>query len=332
MQNKQNDTSFQETKPLVSFIVTYYNLPIQMLCKCIDSILALSLRCSEREIIIVDDGSELSPMNGLIQYSNDITYVRQKHGGVSTARNTGIKMAQGTYIQFVDGDDYLLQSAFEHCLDIIRMSKDIDMVMFDFTSYADNKSVFHDQPICSGTEYMLKNNIHGSSWSYLFRRQALGELRFVPGIANGEDEEFTAQLMLRVENIVVTDAKAYYYRQRKESAVHNQDASSKQKRLEDTVNVIRHLNMISDRLPTTDKLAMQRRVAQLTMDYIYNTIVLTHSKEELDKRLAELHAEGLFPLPDREYSKKYIWFRKMTNSAFGRSVLLHTLPFIKKER
>ena len=57
MQNYQIHTSSQETQPIVSFIITYYNLPIQMLCECIDSILALSLRSFEREIIVIDDGS-----------------------------------------------------------------------------------------------------------------------------------------------------------------------------------------------------------------------------------------------------------------------------------
>ena len=53
--------------PKISFILTYYNLPIQMLCECIDSILALSLRPDEREIIVIDDGSEMSPVNALSQ-------------------------------------------------------------------------------------------------------------------------------------------------------------------------------------------------------------------------------------------------------------------------
>ena len=54
-----------DQQPLVTFIITYYNQPVPMLCKCIDSILALSLRDFEREIIITDDGSEVSPMNHL---------------------------------------------------------------------------------------------------------------------------------------------------------------------------------------------------------------------------------------------------------------------------
>ena len=68
------------------------------------------------------------------------------------------------------------------------------------------------------------------------------------------------------------------------------------------------------------------------MDYLYNTIILTRSRQELDNRIQELYAEGLFPLPDRDYSQKYKWFRKMINTSFGRSILLNTLPLLGKER
>ena len=69
-----------------------------------------------------------------------------------------------------------------------------------------------------------------------------------------------------------------------------------------------------------------------TMDYIYNIITLTRSRQELETRIKELHAEGFFPLPDRDYSQKYKWFRRMTNSSFGRNILLCTLPYLKRER
>ena len=127
------DSKQQEMTPLVSFIITNYNLPVNLLSKCIDSVLALSLRPYEREIIVVDDGSDLSPINDLVAYGDEIIYVRQKHSGVSIARNTGIQMARGCYLQFIDGDDYLIQSAYEHCLDIIRYSQEVDVVLFDFT-------------------------------------------------------------------------------------------------------------------------------------------------------------------------------------------------------
>ena len=65
MQSQQNHTQGLE-KPLVSFILTYYNLPVEILCECIDSILTLSLQPQKREVIVIDDGSESSPMNDLM--------------------------------------------------------------------------------------------------------------------------------------------------------------------------------------------------------------------------------------------------------------------------
>ena len=332
MQNMQDNTSLQTAKPLVTFIVTYFNQPVPMLCECINSILALSLRDSEREIIVIDDGSEVSPMNGLMQYSNDIIYVRQKNGGVSVARNTGLRMARGQFIQIVDGDDYLLQTPYEHCLDIIRYRQDADIVLFDFTHSNVTDKSFKTPQIYGGTEFILNNNLKGAAWCCIFRNSVRGNLQFTPGINYGEDEEFTPQLILRADVVYDTKCQAYYYRQHNSSAVHQKDENSRQNRLNDTLTVIRSLNTKADRLPNNDKLAMQRRIAQLTMDYLYNTIILTHSRQELDNRIKELYAEGLFPLPDRDYSQKYKWFRKMINTSLGRSILMNTLPLLGKER
>ena len=335
MRNKQTNTYSQKTNPLVTFIVTYYNLPIPMLCECINSILSLSLSSDEREIIVVDDGSETSPMNGLMQYGTEILYVRQQNQGVSVARNNALRMAHGEFIQFIDGDDCLLKAPYEHCLDIIRNSQQpIDVVMFDFTKTLplNNKECYKDSSLISGSEYMRNNSIHGTACGCLFRQAVRSELEFTPGIEYGEDEEFTAQLMVRAEVVCVTDAQAYYYRQRKTSAVHQLNDNNKTKRLNDSLEVIVKLHLLEDRMPHNDRLALQRRVAQLTMDYIYNTIMLTHSRRALDSCLKELRQHGLFPLPDRDFTQKYKWFRCMTNSAFGRTILLNTLPLMKKER
>ena len=319
-------------QPLVSFIVTCYNLPVDMLCECIDSILKLNLQAAEREIIVVDDGSDQSPMNDLLKYGDDIIYVRQKNNGVSVARNTAMDMAKGQYIQIVDGDDCLLTAPYEYCLDIIRKNSDADVVMFDFTHQQSGKQVYDRVIKKNGSDLLRSENIRGAACCCLFRQAVRGQLAFTPGIAYGEDEEFTPQLLIRAETVYVTDAKAYFYRERTTSAVHQTDETSIQKRLSDTKTVILHLSRLADTSPQSDKVALQRRVAQLTMDYIYNTILLTRSEERLNETLEDLRKDNLFPLPNHPYSTKYTWFRRLSNNAIGRKLLLTTLPMMKKER
>lgn len=331
MQDSPLHTSLQETQPLVTFVVCYYDLPMQMLCQCVDSILALSLQRDEREIIVVDDGSDISPTNALMQYGEDIIYVRQKHSGLSAARNMGINMARGRYLQFVDGDDRLMTEPYNHCLDILRSHEDADMVVFDFTSSTDVSTTYTDGPVLSGTDFMRHHNIHGSACLYLFRQKTLSELRFTPGIFH-EDEEFTPQLLLRAEHVYPTDAHAYYYCLRPNSITSTTDEQKVQKRLDDLHAITHRLYLMADGLPLNDRLALRRRVAQLTMDYLYQIIMQTRSAQQLDTRIAMLRSEGLFPLPDEDYSQKYVWFRRMTSTALGRTLLLHSLPLLRKER
>lgn len=319
-------------QPLISFVLTDYNLPTELLCEAIDSILQLNLQPSEREIIVVDDGSDNSPMNELLRYGDEIIYVRQKNGGVSTARNTGMAMAKGRYIQLVDGDDTLLKAPYDHCLDLLRSHQDADVVMFDFTHDAQRPTTFRTPDKKSGTELMRTENLRGSACCYLFRQAVRGELSFTPGIEYGEDEEFTPQLLIRAETVYTTDVKAYYYRERPTSAVHQQDDERIKKRLSDHLHVIRHLSQFADTRPYEERQALQRRVAQLTMDHIYNTIMTTRSEATLDETLTELRQYALFPLPDHDYSTKYVWFRRMTNSRLGRKLLLKTLPLTRQER
>jgi hypothetical protein len=143
---------------------------------------------------------------------------------------------------------------------------------------------------------------------YLIRRATLSDLRFTPGIYH-EDEEFTPQLLIRSEVVYHTKAKAYYYNRHADSITTSQDAAKVEKRQTDTLQIIRHLHQMADRMPINDQLAMERRVAQLTMDYLYHTIIQTRSTSAVQQQIATLRAEGLFPLPDRDYTKKYQWFR-----------------------
>ena len=329
MQDKQRYSQILE-KPLVSFILTYYNLPAKMLCECIDSILALALRPQEREIIIVDDGSSTSIVDSLSKYEKDIIYVRQANQGLSGARNTGIQMAKGYYLQFVDSDDLLVKAPYEHCLDIIRTSHP-EMVVFDFTKTATDHKGWKDSSLQSGNYYMRHNNIKGTACCYLFQRAILGDLRFTPGIYH-EDEEFTPLLLLRAEILCYTNAQAYFYRMREDSIVTKNNLRHCIKRLCDLKGVIKRLNYVADHRPIDDRTALQRRIAQLTMDYLYQIIIQTKSRHYLERKVSVLRSEGLFPLPDQDYTQKYTWFRRLMGYAVGRSVLMRVIPLMEKER
>ena len=309
--------------PIISFIIPCYRLPIQMLRQCIESILALSLSDEEREIILVDDGSDPSPLFHLKDFQDQLIYIRQRNGGVSLARNRGIELSSGQYIQFVDGDDMLIRPAYEHCIDIIRYEKDVDILLFRNTSKESTaQPSYQDEPAVSGAFYMRNNNLRGSACGYLFKRQLLGTLRFTVGQKVAEDDEFTAQLILRAEKLISTDAVAYWYRCRADSVLHGKDKRSTITRLDDTERAILKLYRIADRLPIDERTALERKVHQLTMDYIYNIIRLTHSETQLEKRIERLEKLGLFPLPDRSYTRKYSLFRLMTKYDLSRKMLL----------
>lgn len=311
---------------MISFIIPYYNVPTEMLCECVESILALSLSPEEREIIIVDDGSERSPLELLRPLLDEVIYIRQRNGGLSNARNTGLRISRGEYIQFVDADDYLIRTPYEHCLDIMRYETP-DLVFFNSTENPKGNMPLHFDGPMDGTSYLRHHSLRAAAWGYLFRRQILGQLRFREGIYH-EDEEFTPQLLLRAERVFVTNADAYYYRRRKDSITQKRDIRTRVKRLKDLESVIFRLNRLSHSGPLVDGEALQRRVSQLTMDYLYNVILQTRSVHQLEKSVARLRQAGLFPLPDKAYTQKYQWFRRLSSQPIGRMLLCRLLPHI----
>lgn len=323
MSHAQDLQRYDKT-PLVSFIIPTFNTEPTMLRSCIDSIRNLSLSNESREIIVIDDGSKTPAISTLLDICDDIIYVRQPNQGISISRNRGIDMAKGKYIQLIDGDDYLLQPTYEHCLDIARYHNP-DMIVFDFT-YSPSAEITEDiEGPFTGAAYMQAHNIKAASCCYIFKKDMLQGLRFRSSMNYyAEDEEFTAQLMLRAERLFTTSAKSYYYRQHKESVLHKHDKRSRIQRLENTEKVIYYLQEQLDTLPQPKRLALQRRIAQLSMDHLYNTARLTHSLSRLEETCERLRAHGLFPLPEKNYTGKYRLFQKLSKSSWGRRIIIAT--------
>ena len=172
-----------QKQPLVSFIIPAYNVDADMLRECLESIMALSLSREEREIILIDDGSDVPAICSLTDVADEIVYLRQPNKGLSEARNIGIKLATGRFVQFVDADDHLIRAPYEHCLDIARYHNP-DLVLFESTSKEEKqpKTPFAYDGPKTGSSYMRQNNMRAAAWGYLFERQILGRLRFTPGL------------------------------------------------------------------------------------------------------------------------------------------------------
>ena len=293
----QNGESFK-----VSFIIPYYNEPTTILKECVESILKLRLSPEEREIIIVDDGSDISPLDDLMEFQDLLIYIRCKNKGTSAARNLGMKVASGKYIQFIDADDYLIPVAYDHCVQIAKRT-DADMVRFEPTdNEASDYALDMNGPV-SGSEYMKSFNLKASVCNYLVKR--------VLGCS-----------LISTKEVYYTEAKTYYYRQRNGSLTHKTDKMSKIQRLNNSVEVIRRLCDLSTTLPNVESEALERRVAQLSMDYLYNVIRLTHSGKHLEQAINNLKEHGLFPLPEKNYTTKYVVFRKALKSKLGKAFLL----------
>ena len=118
---------------LLSVIVPVYNVE-KYLSKCVDSLLNQNLLPEEYEIILVDDGSTDRSGDICDEYAmhhSNVKAIHQQNGGLSVARNTGIQVAAGKYVQFVDSDDYLEPNVLKSLVEKMKL-EDLDVLRFNY--------------------------------------------------------------------------------------------------------------------------------------------------------------------------------------------------------
>lgn len=219
-------------KPELSVIVPVYNT-LPYLEPCLSSLSRQTL--SDMEVILVNDGSTDGSDKLLKKQSmtdSRFHYIEQANAGLSVARNTGITMAQGTYLAFLDSDDWLLT---DNCMkQLCRMADrtEADMIAGNTWSvYPDGnrmlwgkngKDVFTPNETMDGGEYFTRMLQQGCYvpmvYHYLYRNRFLVEhkFRFEPGLIH-EDELWTPQALTSACRVTYTDISHYCYRQREGS-------------------------------------------------------------------------------------------------------------------
>jgi glycosyltransferase involved in cell wall biosynthesis len=158
--NKSNNSASEisDQKPaLVSVIIPVYNGE-ETICRAIDSVLGQSYR--EREVIVVDDGSTDSTVELLRNYGSKIRLVEQKNGGVASARNHGIKLAQGEYVAFLDADDFWVQEKLAIQIEILGRHPSVGLTF-------SNLEVVNKKGERLGITYVPSHSRNAPSWEDL---------------------------------------------------------------------------------------------------------------------------------------------------------------------
>ncbi|WP_293728562.1 glycosyltransferase [uncultured Phascolarctobacterium sp.] len=203
---------------LISVIMPVYNVD-KYLRECLDSI--ISQMDEDIEIILVDDGS--SDNSGAIcdyyaeRYSQ-IKNIHKANNGVSSARNTGLKYANGNYIAWIDPDDYISQDWYRIIKNIV--SSNVDIVLFDHTNFYNNEfkyiSYGGKARDLSKTEVYKElcfdNRIHSYLWDKVFKRDLYKNLKFSTNIQLMEDYALMHKLFYRAEKIFYINKNLYYHR------------------------------------------------------------------------------------------------------------------------
>lgn len=210
--------SGKERPILISVIVPVYNV-VDYLQRCVDSI--RNQTYPNLEIILVDDGS--TDKSGALaekmaMEDKRIRVFHKENGGASSARNLGISMAEGDYIGFVDGDDYIEPGMYERLLDA-ALSEGLRMAQISRDEIDEHGNLMPDVcpppkelTLMASRDFMRELLLHKGDCSFctkLLHRSLIAEKRFPEGELN-EDFYLLVQLLPAVSAVAVLPQQDYH--------------------------------------------------------------------------------------------------------------------------
>ena len=212
----------------ITVIVPVYNVE-DYLDKCLDSVIKQTYK--NIEIIVVNDGSTDNSGEICQEYAqkdNRITYVEQENGGLSDARNAGLERMTGSYVTFVDSDDWIEQDYVEVLYNKLTEYQ-ADVSVGNYYSYNEDEGMYYFH--INGDSYYEKvfdnvsifENLYESqemksfalisAWGKLYKASLFDYIRFDKGKL-GEDGYMNQKLYLLVQKVIYINQGLYAYRQR----------------------------------------------------------------------------------------------------------------------
>lgn len=213
---------------LISVIVPIYNVE-KYFDRCVDSIINQTYK--NLEIILVDDGSPDNCPQMCDDYAkidNRIKVVHKENGGLSDARNAGMKVATGEYVSFIDSDDYISLDFYKTLLQAI-IDNDSDIVECGVVKFYENEKFDEYNDDLKVTNYDTLDGLEGlinenpfkqHVWNKLYKTNIALDIPYAVGKLN-EDEFWTYQIFGKAKKVTRINKTMYYYFQRGSSIMGN---------------------------------------------------------------------------------------------------------------
>lgn len=296
----------QANEPTVSVVVAIYNVS-DYLKKCVDSILDQTY--DKLEIILVDDGSTDNSGEICDDYEkadNRVLALHKTNGGLSDARNAGIKKSTGEYITFIDGDDYIDRDYIETLIDSIRKyDSDISIVGHKikypkniYEKRASKSEVF--SPEDALREILYDREIDLSAWGKLYKTSLFNGVRYPKGRLF-EDSATTYLLFDKAKKISVAPKSKYNYIIRSTSITNTGFNSKKYDLIASTQEMT---DFIINKYPNL-KSACERRMMWAHLSTLTQLAKSKNpSKNDINKLMSYIKKQRKAILEDKNISKR----------------------------
>jgi len=268
---------------LISIIIPVYNTE-KYLRRCVDSVIDQSYK--NLEIILVNDGStDTSPeiCKEFASQDDRIKVVHQENGGLSAARNTGVKHATGEYISFIDSDDYVVTDYISNLYFLIKEhNADISitdhLLEYDETGNQEARVQYNDQiHVWNRHEameaYLYQRYFITVVWGRLYHHKILKGIEFPPQMYH-EELGVLHKFIDKAEIVIYQATPDYLYIQRKTSGMH----SDPTRRTKDTIKLAEDMRIfIEERYPSLTQAVVSKcfssyilRLMEIPLKNIYN--------------------------------------------------------------
>lgn len=218
----------------LSIVVAAYNVEDYIRDTIMDILQQMKENC---ELLIINDGSNDNTKTIINDYMQTprVVVINQSNKGVSNVRNTGINMAKGKFIWFVDGDDRINEGSIDNILQITSKNEDVDVVISNYLiDYKDQTSLQrqflqeHSEVEIIESRDLLINKLWNdqsdfgwSVWSNVYNLSFLKQKKifFNEDLFYNEDGDWILTVLTSIDRVILNDYAIYRYNKRNSSSI-----------------------------------------------------------------------------------------------------------------